>query len=87
MANAKPTPSDDFEAKTFWYQNEAYRVKPKFKIFKFFKALNENPVTAIELAVEEDDFARLEELEIDMEDFKVILEGISDALAGTNSGN
>lgn len=84
---AKPVPADDFELKSFTYEGEVYFVKNKFKIFKFFKALNENPVTAIELALEEDSYDRLEQLEIDMEDFKTILEGISDVLAGTTSGN
>lgn len=87
MATAKPVPADDFELKSFTYEGQTYFVKSKFKIFKFFKALNENPVTALELALEEDSYDRLAELEIDMEDFKVILEGISDVLAGTTSGN
>lgn len=83
----KAVPADDFEAKTFEFEGETYAVKAKFKIFKFFKALNENPVSAITLALEEESLERLEDLEIDMEDFKVILERISDVLAGTNAGN
>ena len=84
---AKPTPADDYEFKTFEYRGEIYRVKSKFKIFKFFTQITENPVAAISLAVAEEDFARLEELDIDMEDFKEILEGISNTLAGTSAGN
>lgn len=84
---AKVVPADDYAEKTFEFNGEVYAVKPKFKIFKFFKTLNDNPVEAISLAVEDDDYARLEELEIDMEDFKTILEGISNALSGTNAGN
>jgi hypothetical protein len=83
----KATPDTDFESKTFEFNGETYAVKNKFKIFKFFKALNDNPVSAIALALEDESIERLEELEIDMEDFKEILENISSALAGTSSGN
>lgn len=80
-------PSDDLQYKVFEYRGEEYRIKSKFQIFKFFKVLNENPILAISLAVEEEDFSRLEELEIDMNDFKEILEGISNVLAGADTGN
>lgn len=83
----KAVPADDFESKTFVFDGETYAVKSKFKIFKFFKALNDNPVSAIALALEDESIERLEELEIDMEDFKKILESISNVLAGTSSGN
>lgn len=80
-------PADDYEGKTFEYDGQIYRIKNKFKMFKFFKELNQNPVTAMELVIEPDDFVRLEELEIDMDDFKAILEEISQVLAGDNSKN
>lgn len=87
MVRATSVPADDYEYKTFEYDGQVYRIKSKFKMFKFFKELTENPVGAIALAVEEEDYARLEDLEIDMDDFKTILEGISNTLAGTSSGN
>lgn len=83
----KPTPADDYEFKTFEFDGETYRVKTKFKIFKFFKLLNENPVLAMEQAIETEDYAKLEELELDMADFTKILEGISNTLGGTSAGN
>lgn len=87
MPRVIPAPADDYEYKTFEFNGETYRVKSKFKIFKFFKALNENPVTAMELAIEEEDYEKLCELDIDMNDFKVILEAISNTLAGDTAGN
>lgn len=88
MPTKVTAPSEDLvEYKVFEYKGEQYRIKSKFKMFKFFKTLNENPILAIELAVEEDDFARLENLDIDMNDFKEILEGISNVLAGADTGN
>lgn len=83
----KPTPADDYEFKTFEFNGETYRVKTKFKIFKFFKLLGDNPVLAIEQAVEEEDFAKLEDLDLTMDDFTKILEGISNTLGGGNAGN
>lgn len=83
----KPTPADDYEFKTFEFNGETYRVRTKFKMLKFFKLITENPVSALELAVEPEDFARLEELDLNMDDFKAILEGASNALAGTTLGN
>lgn len=80
-------PADDYEYKTFEFRGETYRVKSKFKMLKFFKMITENPVLAIELAVEEEDYVRLEDLDLDLEDFKAILEGLSDTLAGTSAGN
>lgn len=80
-------PSADLEYKTFEYGGETYRVKTKFKIFKFFKTLKEDPTEAIEMIVEPEDFARLEELDLTMDDFKDVLEAASQAMAGTSSGN
>ncbi len=88
MPRATSVPADDYEAfKSFEFSGETYRVKTKFKMFKFFRMLNENPVSAIELAVEEEDFARLEDLELDMDDFKTILEAVAEALGGDSAGN
>lgn len=83
----KPTPADDYETKTFEFNGETYRVKNKFKIVKFFKLLNENPILGLEQVVEDEDFARLEEIDMDMNDLQRLVEAISQAIAGSNSGN
>lgn len=87
MANTKLTPASDLETKSFEFQGETYEVKKKFKMMKFFRKLNENPVEALSLALTEESLERLEELELDMDDFKALIESLSQALAGTNSGN
>lgn len=83
----KAVPADDFSSKYFVYEGETYTVKSKFKMFKFFRLLNDNPVLALSEALEEESMARLEELDIDMDDFKKILESLSEVLAGTSAGN
>lgn len=83
----KPTPADDYEFKTFEFDGETYRVKNKFKIVKFFKLLNENPILGLEQVVEEEDFARLEEIDMDMKDLERLVEAISQAISGSTSGN
>jgi hypothetical protein len=85
---AKATVADDLlEYTEFEFQGEVYKTKRKFKMFKFFKTISENPVEAVALALEEESLARLEEKELDMDDFKDLLELISNAIAGTDSGN
>jgi hypothetical protein len=86
MARVTPA-SDKVEVKTFEFEGETYTLKNKFKMFKFFKQLNENPVLAISLALEDESLDRLEELDMDMDDFKALLEAMSQALAGTSAGN
>jgi hypothetical protein len=82
------TPEEDLKEFTeFEFQGETYQTKRKFKMFKFFKTLSDNPVEAVALALTEDSVTRLEDKELDMDDFRELLELISNAIAGTNSGN
>lgn len=84
----KVTPEEDLKEFTeFEFQGETYRTKRKFKMFKFFKTLSDNPVEAVALALDDDSVTRLEEKELGMEDFRELLELISNSIAGTNSGN
>lgn len=87
MANQRSVPAQDLETKSFEFQGETYDVKKKFKMMKFFRKINENPVDALSLALTDESLERLEELELDMEDLKVLLEALAQTLAGTNSGN
>lgn len=84
---ARAVPANDLETKSFEFQGETYEVKKKFKMMKFFRLINQNPVDALSLALTNESLERLEDLDIDMEDFKVLIENLSQALAGTNSGN
>lgn len=84
----RATPEQDLNEFTeFQFQGETYETKRKFKMFKFFKTLSDNPVEAVALALTDDSVARLEEKDLDMDDFRELLELISNAIAGTNSGN
>lgn len=81
-------PADDVSPyNAFTFKGEEYFTKKKFRMLKFFKALDENPVTAVSYALEEESLARLEEQELEMDDFKDLLEAISNSIAGTSSGN
>lgn len=83
----KATPADDYEVKTFEFEGEYFVVKPKFKMVKFFRLLDENPVLAIKEVLETESYDKLEEVELDMDQFKGLMEKISSAIAGTNAGN
>lgn len=69
------------------FNNITFEVKPKFKIFKFLRLLNSEPIEAISLALTDESIEKLEELEMDMKDFEQVLELIAQKIAGTNQGN
>jgi hypothetical protein len=87
MVNAKPVPADDYEVKTFEFHGEYYTVRTKFKMVKFFRLLDENPVLAIQEALEEPSYKKLEEIDIEMDDFKDLLEKVAKAISGDTAGN
>jgi hypothetical protein len=87
MAVKKVTPDADFSRKSFTFQGETYVVREKFKVGRFLKSLAEAPVDAIELVLEEDSFERFLDLEISMDELKEFLEGLSNALSGSDSKN
>lgn len=84
---AKPTPAEDFQVKTFEFNGEVYSVKSKFQMFKFFKMLDTNPGGALALALDDESLERLEEVDMNMDDFKEVLEKISQAISGDSTGN
>lgn len=75
------------QTKTFEFQGETYTVKLKFQMFKFFKLIGSSPIEAISLALAPESLARLDEKELDMDDFKKLLEIISETISGTDSKN
>lgn len=84
----KSVPADDMlSAKQFEFDGETYKVKSKFKVARFLREINTSPIDAIEIVLEPEDFERFLDLEMDMEDLKAFLEGLSNALAGTSSKN
>lgn len=87
MPTKRVVPADDSNTKTFEFQDETYRVKKKFKVAKFLRQLNTAPVDAIELVLVPEDFEKFLELEMDMDELKDFLEGLSSAMAGTSLKN
>lgn len=83
----KTVPADDFEAKSFEFQGERYYVRDKFKVARFLRALNDAPVDAIELVLEDESFEKFLDLEISMDDLKEFLEKLSNVMAGAPSKN
>jgi hypothetical protein len=87
MVNVKPVPADDYEVKTFEFKGEFYTVKTKFKMVKFFRLLDENPVLAIQEAIEPSSYQKLEEVDLEIDDFKELLEKVAKAISGDTAGN
>lgn len=87
MPARKVTPDADLGTKTFEYDGQTYVIRNKFKIGKMFRALNENPIEALEIVLEEESFERFEDLEMDMDDFKKFMESMSEALGGASAKN
>lgn len=86
-ARARVTPDSDLDTKTFEYDGQTYTIRRKFKIGKMFRALNENPIEALEIVLEEDSYQRFEDLEMDMDDFKRFMESMSEAVGGSTAKN
>lgn len=82
------TPSDDQLAfNQFEYQGEVYTTLRKFKMVKFFRLLEDNPISAISLILTEESLERLEEMDMDMDDFKDLLEVVAKTLGAESAGN
>lgn len=77
----------DNDVKTFEYEGQTFTLRNKFKIGKFFRALETNPMEAIALIMDEDSLERFEDLEMDMDGFKEFMTLMSEALSGTDSKN
>lgn len=84
---ARAVPAEDFQVKTFEFNGEVYSVKNKFPMFKFFTLLDTNPGAALALSLDKESLERLQEVDMDMADFKVVLEKISNAISGDSTGN
>lgn len=84
----KVTPDVDMEKrKTFVFRDETFDLRTRFKIGKFFRLLEQNPVTALELIMQPESFEKFEELEMDMDEFKEFMEAMSECLSGGSAKN
>lgn len=77
----------DDQFKTFTFQDETYTVRNKFKVAKFLRKLNSEPVDALEIVLTPESFEKFLELEITMEELGDFLEALSGVMAGTNAKN
>ena len=69
----------------FTWDGAEYKVKKKFKRLKFLRLLGSDPVGALELAFEPDDFAELEDMDMDEEQLEDLLEITAKTLVGKSS--
>jgi hypothetical protein len=61
---------------------ETYHVRKKFKRLKFLRLLTSDPVSALELVFVDGDMERLEELDIDEDQFAEIINAVSESFTG-----
>ena len=73
--------------KKFEFQGSTYVLKTRYKIGKFFKALDTNPIIALEIIMEQESFDTFADLELSMEEFEEFMDKMSNALSGSNSKN
>lgn len=86
-APRKVNVDQDRSVKTFFFNEEIFTVRNKYKIGKFFRALESNPVEALQIILTEESFEKFENLEIDMEDFKNFIEEMAKAASGSDTKN
>ena len=88
MPVKKRVPADDMmSSQQFEFQGDVFTVKKKFKIARFLRDINTAPIDAIELVLEPEDFERFLDMEMDMDELKAFLEGLSNALSGSDLKN
>lgn len=88
MAVKKAVPDDDLkEYNQFEFSSITFRVNKVFKIGRFLRTLNSDPVGAIEIALDPQSFDLFLDLEMSMDDLKEFMELLSNTLSGTSSGN
>lgn len=84
---SRALPVNDTELKSFDFQGETFFVKDRFKVGRFLRSLSESPVDAIEIVLVPDSFEKFLDLEITMDELKDFLEGLSNAMAGSDLKN
>lgn len=87
MPVRKPLPVEDGELKSFDFQGQTFYVKPKFKVGRFLKTLNESPVDALEFVLAPSSFELFLELEISMAELEDFMNDLSTTLAGKDLKN
>lgn len=86
-ANKSLPANDTLATKDIEFNGVTLTVKTKFKIFKFMKMINTDPIGALTLALTDESQEVVEELEMDFADFEILINKISDALSGADLKN
>lgn len=84
---ANRSPANDGSLVSVTFKGVELTVKTKFKIFKFMRMINEDPIGALALALTETSLEAAEEIEMDFKDFEELINLISETLSGGNLKN
>lgn len=87
MATPRKVTPDDLNPNGFEFDGERFTVKSKYKIGKFFRLLETNPVGALEVILDEESYAKFEELEMDMKEFESFFEKVANVASGSSAKN
>lgn len=86
MPRATPA-SDTANYVSIDFKGTILNVKTKFKIFKFMRELNTDPIGALSLALTDESLEVVEDMEMDLKEFEGLVNQISDALSGADLKN
>jgi hypothetical protein len=82
MAKSDEVTEVPFGYKTFTWNGETFKVKERFKRLKFLRLISDDPVSALELAFDPEDFEALEDREMDQAELEDLLEVVAKTLLG-----
>jgi hypothetical protein len=75
------------ERTSFTFHDETYFVRERYKVGRFLKALNNDPIGSLELVLDEDSYERFLDLEISMTELNEFLESLAKTISGSSLGN
>jgi hypothetical protein len=88
MPPVKRTPATDTVSTVeIEFKDVVLTVKTKFKIFKFMRLINEDAIGALSLALTDESLEVVEDMEMNLEEFEVLVNKISDAISGADLKN
>lgn len=79
--------NDTQEFASIEFNGVTLQLRTKFKIFKFMRMIDTNPIGALTLALSDESAEAIEDIEMDFKDFETLVNKITDALSGTDLKN
>ena len=70
------------DVKVIEFQNETYKMKRKFKRLRFLRLITTDPAEALKLAFPDEEYERLEEVDLDESGLEELMSVIAGQLAG-----